>query len=714
MSSEVLHAPDGITNEKTSRDGPHTNGDSWAHEAERQAGKEEDENEQQPEDQNEESKHDGPAGGYDATALPSRPPGYTLKITIHRATNLPMADINSFSSDPYVVAQIDSDAPTRHKEDPPIRFRTPTIRQNLEPVWNEEWVLANVPASGFKLKLRVFDEDPADKDDRLGNVHIHVDRIRPDWPGLKEQSYEMKARMASKRAYLIRMAAVCLRTTKHIRGNLFVSIENLGRTRHDGQNGRVYTVGPCRWIRHYDPILGRMMGMKEPDEDGDEPKQPDENNKQQQKSHRQPTGSKDKRKVQKYNFQANQMQLAGPVPAELYHRYVEFKPFVKGMFTSSGVRGFILSKALHHQHSRVYNFDGQTMWGHYIPGAQGGKDTMEPTRRFLDLVHYDKGGRIFTYVLTLDALWRFTETGKEFGIDMLSKHTMHSDVSIYIAFSGEFFVRRLKHPRKPPPPDPSRGNDFDEEADKEDEEADPTTDPTHYELLIDNDSGTYRPNAHLLPLLQKYLSRSLPGLHIRTLDCQADEEEMGRLKGQQRERKKAGGKGIVYTQGDRGSSISSSEEEDLDRVEADYGAGGAGAGLGAGGHGPGNGRGGHGDRGDGHGGESGFVSQAARDQKLRQKARWRKTKGQYRGRSRGGVAGAGEGAGDGEARAVEEDAEEVEAGVAEEEGAGAREAPTVNGSAAAGGESTNATTTATATATSSLGVARESAGVSAS
>ena len=68
------------------------------------------------------------------------------------------------------------------------------------------------------------------------------------------------------------------------------------------------------------------------------------------------------------------------------------------------------------------------------------------------MVHYDEGGRIFTYVLTLDGLLRFTETGKEFGIDLLSKHTMHSDVNIYIACSGEFFVRRLRPLKNPPMP----------------------------------------------------------------------------------------------------------------------------------------------------------------------------------------------------------------------------------------------------------------------
>lgn len=52
------------------------------------------------------------------------------------------------------------------------------------------------------------------------------------------------------------------------------------------------------------------------------------------------------------------------------------------------------------------------------------------TLQFLDMVHYDTGGRLFTYVITLDGMFRFTETGKEFGIDLLSKHTMHSDVQV--------------------------------------------------------------------------------------------------------------------------------------------------------------------------------------------------------------------------------------------------------------------------------------------
>lgn len=256
------------------------------------------------------------------------------------------------------------------------------------------------------------------------------------------------------------------------------------------------------------------------------------------------------------------MQLRGPVPEAMYHRFVEFKPFVKAMFTAKGVRGYILSKALHHQHSRVYNFDQNTQYERYE------KPCKEFTQKFLELVHHDQGGRIFTYVLTLDALFRFTETGKEFGIDMLSKHTMHSDVAAYIAFSGEFFIRRLKHHHRPPPEEGGHNkthppNDIDGGP----PEDIPPTDPSYYELIIDNDSGTYRPNAKLLPQLKEFFESNFPGLKVETLDCQEDAEKMEQMKSEQRERKKMEGDHIVYTQVSRSSSMSSSDIEELDRLE---------------------------------------------------------------------------------------------------------------------------------------------------
>lgn len=523
----------------------------------------------------EKKDNNNPPGGYDSTPIPYQPGGYTVKIIIHRATNLPMADINSLSSDPYVLAECKTDGPMRHKEDPPLQFRTPTIRRNTDPEWNAEWIVANAPAGGFKLKLRVYDEDPANKDDRLGNVHIHVPALQ-GWAGMQQQKYHIEKKAGSKRAYVVRAVATCFRVAKHMHGDIYISMEVLEKTPEDGQNGRMYTLGPQWWTRHYSPLLGRIANTHDPaEEDSPIGTETGNGNVSGQGQDKQ----KDKRQPRPYDFQANQLQLKGPVPAELYHRYVEFKPWAKRMFTNSGLQGFVLSKALHHQHARVYNFDKSTVYGQFDEKNHG----TDVTKHFLEMVHYDQGARIFTYVLTLDALFRFTETGKEFGIDMLSKHTMHSDVSMYIAFSGEFFIRRLKHPRKPPPPEPTESSTQSHPPPHGDNpthpaediaggppKEDPPKDPSHYELVIDNDSGTYRPNAELLPILKSYMAANLPGLHILTLDCNGDSEKMNRMKGEQRERKKKEGDHIIYRQGSRSSSISSSDESELDEVEAAF------------------------------------------------------------------------------------------------------------------------------------------------
>jgi hypothetical protein len=209
-----------------------------------------------------------PAGGFDSTPIPHAPPGYTLKITFHRAVNLPMADINSLSSDPFIVAQMHTNLQPRHREDPPLTFRTKTIRRNTDPEWNSSWIVANVPASGFRLKCRLYDEDPADHDDRLGNASVIVSSINENWGGINNQSYKIKKRMGSKRAYLLRGMAVCIQKTKHMDGHLFLSIELLGRTETQ-EGGLCYTQGPMWWTRHYSPLLGRIAGRKEPGEDSD-------------------------------------------------------------------------------------------------------------------------------------------------------------------------------------------------------------------------------------------------------------------------------------------------------------------------------------------------------------------------------------------------------------------------------------------------------------
>lgn len=524
-----------------------------------------------------EEHNKGPAGGYDATPLPHRPAGYTVKFTIHKATHLPLADLASLSADPYCKLELKTGLPTRHKEDPPLTFRTQTVWRNTEPEWNQEWIVANIPQSGCRIKARLYDEDSNDNDDRLGNAHIAISGLSEEWKGLQNRPHKVMKRSGSWRAYAIRGLAVCFRHTSHLNGYLYVSAEVLGKT-PGNEGGHVYTTGPQYWFKNYSPLLGRLVGNKEPDElelraqqaqgpaHDDTTADGDQHVNEASTTMANNEKPSDKKNSQRYNFQSNQMQLQGPVPPELYHRYVEFRPFVKGLFTGSGLRGLLLNKALHVQHEKVYNFNKDTKYGVFE------KPCSDMTLKFLDLVHWDQGGRIHTYVLTLDGLLRFTETGKEFSIDLLSKHTMHSDASIYIAYSGEFFVRRLKHRNLDPPEAVADGSEAANKTHPPDTIAggpptgEPPHDPAYYELIIDNDSGTYRPNGKLLPQLRQFLQRNLPGLKIITLDSQNDTELMQKLKTEQRERKKHEGNRMVFAQISRSSSLSSDDEERLNAV----------------------------------------------------------------------------------------------------------------------------------------------------
>ncbi|RDA94714.1 hypothetical protein CP533_6776 [Ophiocordyceps camponoti-saundersi (nom. inval.)] len=485
-----------------------------------------------------------PPGGIDKTPLPDAPPGFTLRFCFLRAANLAPGDLSTASSDPYLTATLKANNPKRHKEEPDLTHRTPTLRRTTEPEWNDEWVVANVPPSGFSLKCRLYDEDSADKDDRLGNVTVKVPALSASWPGWPPPGREFgaKKRMISKRAFVLKGITNLLRSGRHMTPRLTISIEVLGTSQPP--HAQMYTVGPTTWVKHFSPMIGRLIGTKvNADDDGHQAPPP--------------SSSKGKKKQsEKYDFQANEMQLQGPVPWQLYHRYVEFRPFISSMFLSTGLRGKVLNTALHKQHNRIYHFDQTTEYGNFEPCSE------QASLQFLRLAHFDEGGRVFTYVLTLDGLLRFTETGKEFGIDLLSKHTMHSNVAKYIACSGEFFIRRLQRPDGSDDPEPGQTTHPDEAIPGGPPVEPPPRNPSHYQLIIDNDSGTYRPDKSILAELKSFLEKNLPGLGIVTMHC--EEEELQKLKDAQRGVKKKEGRMMNVVMNQSQSSLSSVESA-LDR-----------------------------------------------------------------------------------------------------------------------------------------------------
>lgn len=202
------------------------------------------------------------------------------------------------------------------------------------------------------------------------------------------------------------------------------------------------------------------------------------------------------------------------------------------------------------------------------------------------------GGLRYAYLLFLFAHCpdaKYQETGEEFAIGLLSKHTMHTDVAVEIAYSGEFFVRRIQ--RKPYHASRNSGTSghpdsdalYDPQGAVQDEDGDPRTDgddhpskfpPSEFELVIDNDSGTYRPRKDLLPVLGEYLSRpsNLGALgRVRTMD--GFDKTLEKWKNQRKEEKKGarqgggkreGGMGLLRqaSVSSSGSSLSSSDDGD--------------------------------------------------------------------------------------------------------------------------------------------------------
>ncbi|KAJ7483150.1 hypothetical protein FB451DRAFT_1555202 [Mycena latifolia] len=420
-------------------------------------------------------------------------PTYTVQITFNRAKNLPVADIGTLSCDPYVLASlVIPDAE-------PLKFRTPTIRRNRDPTWDASWIVSGVPQSGFKLVMLLCDEDPGEPhDDRLGKAvaRLGPEQMKQGFESI-ETEYTLQKRKGDLHPYILTYLTALLpgeKLKKHNR--VFASVRVLRKDTDQKDNRRVYTLGPNRFSRHFSPLIGSMVN-KAPRKDAND-------------SDGQTDGQG--AALSATTFIANKLQLTGPVPRELRHRYVGYRPFIDWMFADSGIAGRLLHHGLRRQYHCIYRCDKSTVWGVVDDTGKEGdgvSDSEALARQFLDMTAWGEGAKLFTYVIILDGEWRFTETGPEFAIDLLSKHSMHADLAKEIAYSGEFFVR--------PVPGGAEAKRESHGA----ETAGPSRNPKDYELVIDNDSGTYRPKKELLPVLQEWLAdaRRLGGLGgVRAMD----------------------------------------------------------------------------------------------------------------------------------------------------------------------------------------------------
>jgi hypothetical protein len=112
---------------------------------------------------------------------------------------------------------------------------------------------------------------------------------------------------------------------------------------------------------------------------------------------------------------------------------------------------------------------------------------------------------VYTYIIsTDDDSLRFSETGAAFFVDFASKHALHSNCAKAVRYSGEF------HPR--PVGGWARFSDTVRDDDVE------------WEIVIDNNSGTYSPEPTLLPNVKEIIELNFSGFRVVAL--QHDDPEL--------------------------------------------------------------------------------------------------------------------------------------------------------------------------------------------
>lgn len=144
----------------------------------------------------------------------------------------------------------------------------------------------------------------------------------------------------------------------------------------------------------------------------------------------------------------------------------------------------------------------------YARSTTNGFGIINDEKDVMTLLHGGKEGTVtahrvkpavYTYVISVDDdSFRFSETGAAFFVDFASKHALHANCAEAVRYSGEF------HPR----PEGGWENFSDDTPD----------DQVRWELVIDNNSGTYSPNPMLLPNLKELLQYNFPGFTVHAWD----------------------------------------------------------------------------------------------------------------------------------------------------------------------------------------------------
>ncbi|EJF58007.1 hypothetical protein DICSQDRAFT_139837 [Dichomitus squalens LYAD-421 SS1] len=388
-----------------------------------------------------------------------------LTIKFIGASGLPKMDVVG-SADPYFVANLDDK----------LSFVSTVKPDTLSPVWNELWKIKNVPNTAT-LTVEVNDKDVGNiTDDHIGKFSTSVS------PGAKECTIE----------------TVSFRKN---RGTFWLNIESTPSTDPKAERRQYVFDGPIRFSRHFSPTVGLLTNLNDA--------RLYSTWKIYIKGVRMFFGDT----VQHWNrnYKAAQTIFQGPASIAVRstiqagHRMLYARSTANAFGVIDGPED-IFRLLLHGSVGNPIGIGNNSSVPSGSAGHSGGLlsglaplplpniNASSPT----PFAHRVKPA-VYTYVIAVeDDSFRFSETGAAFFVDFASKHALHANCAQAVRYSGEF------HPR------PAGGweNFSDDTPD----------DAVQWELVIDNNSGTYSPDPLMLPDLKELLEYNFPGFTIYAWD----------------------------------------------------------------------------------------------------------------------------------------------------------------------------------------------------
>lgn len=396
-----------------------------------------------------------------------------MDVEIHfiGASGLPKMDVVGLA-DPYFSATIDGQ----------ITFVSNVIKNTLAPVWNEVWRIRNVPATAT-LSVEVMDKDEGSAtDDFIGKFNISLTA------GAKE--VEIDGPVLSLRKQ---------------RGTFWLKIDSTHSTMRQKHEFQYLFDGPVRFTRHFSPTVGLFTSSAlNPASSGGA------------HAHAPPAQKRDARLYSTWKFNLEAVKLFF---RDVHQPWNEKYPAAQKIF-GSGPASLAVRSGIQAGHRMLYarlasngagTIDNRREDGTEEPvslrdvlnaGSDAAPENVHGVRRTASrsnstssasggasgALEEDKRIKpaVYTYIISsVDDTWRFSETGAAFFVDFASKHALHANCAHKVRYSGEF------HPR--PVGGWAKFNDSIADEDVE------------WELVVDNNSGTYAPDKMMLPTVQECL-----------------------------------------------------------------------------------------------------------------------------------------------------------------------------------------------------------------